>query len=37
MSEEELFEYLRREAKELGISEPPMKLVEGKKQKAFAK
>jgi Erythronolide synthase docking domain len=36
MSEEELIEYLRQSAKELGIieSEPPMKLIEGEKRKA---
>jgi hypothetical protein len=37
MSEEELIELLRREAKELGIIEPPMKLIEGKKQESFKK
>jgi hypothetical protein len=39
LSEEELVDLLRREAKELGIleSEPPMKLIEGEKQGSFTK
>jgi hypothetical protein len=39
LSDEELLALLRREVQELGIleSEPPMKLVEGKKQRSGAR